>query len=83
MLYTHPSSRTIRPGILQCVECVNCTVGDKFDEWLPISFQGVILVYDITSKSSFEAVPKWLNYVRQVNNLKRKFIKTFLFQMIH
>eukprot|EP00105_Crassostrea_gigas_P008075 XP_011422531.1 PREDICTED: ras-related protein Rab-13 [Crassostrea gigas] len=27
--------------------------------------QGVILVYDITSKSSFEAVPKWLNYVRQ------------------
>ncbi|XP_022335244.1 ras-related protein Rab-10-like [Crassostrea virginica] len=27
--------------------------------------QGVILVYDITSKNSFEAVPKWLSYVRQ------------------
>ncbi|XP_061173051.1 ras-related protein Rab-13-like [Saccostrea echinata] len=27
--------------------------------------QGIILVYDITSKMSFEAVPKWLDYVKQ------------------
>ncbi|XP_048732851.1 ras-related protein Rab-13-like [Ostrea edulis] len=27
--------------------------------------QGVILVYDITSRTSFEAVPKWLDFVRQ------------------
>lgn len=27
--------------------------------------QGVLLVYDISSRSSFEAIPKWLQYVRQ------------------
>lgn len=36
--------------------------------------QGVILVYDITSKNSFEAVPKWLSYVRQVNKKKNKLL---------
>lgn len=36
--------------------------------------QGVILVYDITSKNSFEAVPKWLSYVRQVNKKKNELL---------
>lgn len=27
--------------------------------------QGIILVYDITSKVSFEALPKWIDYVKQ------------------
>lgn len=27
--------------------------------------QGVLLVYDISSRSSYESIPKWLSYVRQ------------------
>ncbi|XP_060076338.1 ras-related protein Rab-13-like [Ylistrum balloti] len=30
--------------------------------------QGILLVYDITSRQSFEAVPKWLSYIHQFAN---------------
>ncbi|XP_033734143.1 ras-related protein Rab-13-like [Pecten maximus] len=30
--------------------------------------QGILLVYDITSRQSYEAVPKWLSYIHQFAN---------------
>lgn len=50
---------------------------EEWQGWLMMAIfqlQGVILVYDITSKNSFEAVPKWLSYVRQVNKKKNELL---------